>query len=199
MTRRESLFMFSRNRNSAGGFHAPAPAPGYEHLSPEALSALQWLGRERIDYVVVGSLANAIRLRAGAGLPATIVPAPYGRNLDRVSAALASVKAGIRPVSAAAVGLAGADVVLARRRITADELLGSERLTLRCSDFDLDIEARPEGVPSYQDLLFDASRVEIAAGLSPEVASLEHIKLYLELRRHSAASPTVTQSLLAAA
>lgn len=177
----------------------PVPAPGYDHLAPEALSALHWLDEERIDYVVVGALANAIRLRAGAGLPTTIVPAPYGRNLDRVTAALASVKAAIRPVSAAAVGLAGADVVLARRRITADQLLGSERLTLRCDGFDLDIEARPEGTPSYQDLLFDAGRIEIAAGLSPEVASLEHIKLYLDLRRHSGASSTGTQNLLAAA
>ncbi len=199
MTRRESLFMFSRNRNSAGGSYAPAPAPGYDHLSPQALSALHWLDRERIDYVVVGALANAIRLRAGTGLPTTIVPAPYGRNLDRVTGALASVKAAIRPVSAAAVGLAGADVVLASRRITADELLGKERLTLRCTGFDLDIEARPKGGPSYQDLLFDANRIEIAAGLSPEVASLEHIKLYLDLRRHSGVAPIVTQNLLAAA
>lgn len=175
--------MALRNRNSAVDRVAPVPLEGFEHIARTALGALRWLDDSRVDYVVVGALAAAVRGGVGTSERVAIVPAPYGRNLDRLSDALAAIKAVPRmtAVGANAVG-----------RIEAIDLVGPQRLTLRCGEYELDIEGRPTGVPSYQDVLFDAERVELAAGLSPEIASAEHIERYAQLRNR------VTENVIAA-
>ena len=47
----------------------------------------------------------------------------------------------------------------------------------------LDVEGRPSGTPGYQELLYEAGRFELAAGLSVEVASPEDIEHYAHIRR----------------
>ena len=65
---------------------------------------------------------------------------------------------------------------------------------LRFGDYDLDIEgvpggatgsARPTigGTPGYQELLYEAARMELAPGLSVEVASPEDLEHYFHVRR----------------
>ena len=45
------------------------------------------------------------------------------------------------------------------------------------------MEGRPSGTPGYQELLYEAGRFELAAGLSVDVASLEDIEHYAQVRR----------------
>jgi hypothetical protein len=68
-------------------------------------------------------------------------------------------------------------------KMTADKLVRGQRWTLRCGAHDLDIEGRPKGVPSYQDLLYEAVRFDLAPELAVEVASPEDIEHYDHLRR----------------
>ena len=111
---------------------------GYEHLDESWLTLLRWLQASRVEFVLVGPAARAIRGEAGARGPVTIVPAPYGRNLDRLARALWSGHARLR-VDAGPAG-AGADTVPVK--LTAEKLVRGERWTLRCGSHDLDIEGR---------------------------------------------------------
>jgi hypothetical protein len=152
------------------------PNPPYEHLAASAISVLRWLASHRIDYVLVGPVARAARGEKGARGPVAIVPAPYGRNLDRLARAVTGARARLRSDEAVAP------------RITAEKLVRGERWELRCGAFDLDIEGRPAGVPRYQELLADDVIVEVAA---PE--DIEH---YDHLRRTgSAPEITVTRAV----
>src|SRR5690349_7102691 len=71
-------------------------AAGKTHLQPEKVAVLRWLSESRIDYVLVGAVATALRSGTPANGPVAIVPAPYGRNLDRLSRALTSAHARMR-------------------------------------------------------------------------------------------------------
>jgi hypothetical protein len=68
-------------------------------------------------------------------------------------------------------------------KLTADKLVGPGRWTLRCGQHDLDIEGRPDGVPRYQELLYEAARVEVSPGVKVEVAAPEDIEHYDHVRR----------------
>src|SRR5260370_41151735 len=69
---------------------------GFEHLDPSALSVLRWLHANKVEFVLVGPVAEALRGRMAARGPASIVPAPYRRNLERLARALDSADATIR-------------------------------------------------------------------------------------------------------
>src|SRR4051794_11381394 len=71
-------------------------AAGTTHLQPEKVAVLRWLSESRVEYVLVGTVATALRSGAPANGPVAIVPAPYGRNLDRLSRALTSAHARMR-------------------------------------------------------------------------------------------------------
>ena len=47
----------------------PATRKGFEHLSPSALSVLRWLKANRVDFVLVGPVGEAIRGRSDASGP----------------------------------------------------------------------------------------------------------------------------------
>jgi hypothetical protein len=159
----------------------PKPTKGFEHLDERWIAVLRWLQANRIEFVLVGSAARAVRGESAARGPVAIVPAPYGRNLDRLGRALMSAHARLR-VDAGAVGdTAGADTMPVK--LTAEKLVRGQRWTLRCGAHDLDIEGRPDGVPSYQELLYEAVRFELAPELAIEVASPEDIEHYDHLRR----------------
>ena len=161
----------------------PTPAPvtrGYEHLDESWLTMLRWLQASRVEFVVVGAAARAVRGESGARGPLAIAPAPYGRNLDRLARALWSAHGRLR-VDTGDPAAAGADTVPVK--LNAEKLIHSDRWTLRCGSHDLDVEGRRPGTPRYQELLYEAMRFELASGLSVEVAAPEDIEHYDHLRR----------------
>jgi hypothetical protein len=180
--RAEFVFMLLRNRIS-GIDSAPVSAgAGYEHVPAAAVAVLRWLGVRGVEYVLVGPIARAIRGDRNARGPVAVAPAPYGRNLDRLARALADAKATPRP-------LATLDRFEAEGRdlqplsLSGAQLAGAVRWELRCGGYEIDVEGRPDGLPSYQELLFEAVRFELAPEVSAEVAAPEDIELYDHIRR----------------
>ena len=160
---------------------------GFEHLDLDALAVLRWLKANKVEFVLVGQVAEAIRGRIGVRGPVSIVPAPYRRNLERLARALDSADACIRLDGAGITGEADTTPT----RLTGEKLARGQLWTLRCGSHDLDIEGHAPGIPSYQDLLYEASRFDPAADVSAEVASPEDIEHYAHLRRTGSA-PEIT-------
>jgi hypothetical protein len=168
------------------------PTPGLEHLDHKAIAVLRWLNANKVDYVVVGPVAHAIRGDLHAKGPVAIIPAPYGRNFERLSSALIAARARLRVDTGVGGGSPTTDTVPVK--ITAEKLARGARWTLRCGAYDLDIEGRgaprasgPAATPRYQELLYEAGRFEFAPGLSVEAASPEDLEYYAHLRRTGAA------------
>jgi hypothetical protein len=187
-------------RNRAPGIDVRAettrPNPPYEHVSEAAIAVLRWLNDNRVDYVLVGSVARAVRGDLSATGPVAIVPAPYGRNLDRLARALWSARAKHRLDQAAMiVGIQSEDS--APVKLNAEKLVRAERWTLRLGEHELDIEGRPAGVPRYQELLYEAARMGIAEDVIVEVAAPEDIEHYDHMRRTGRA-PEMTVTRLTA-
>ena len=166
--------MLQRHR-APGIDHRPAQTvKGLEHLTEEWVIVLRWLVEARVEFVVVGPAGEAIRGRTDAEGAVAIAPAPYDRNLDRLARALMAGHAGPRTDDGSGTSPA---------RFSAATLAGQERSTLRSEGpYDIDIELTPAA--RYSELLYDAGRFEIEAGLSVEVASVE------DLERHTHALRT---------
>jgi hypothetical protein len=156
------------------------PTHGFEHLDENWIAILRWLQASRVEFVLVGPVARAVRGESGARGPVSIVPAPYGRNLDRLARALWGAHARLR-MDTGADGEAGADTVAVK--LSAEKLVRSQRWTLRCGVHDIDVEGRPAGVPRYQELLYESGKFELAADVNVEVASPEDVEHYEHLRR----------------
>ena len=156
---------------------------GFEHLDAAALAVLRWLKANQVDFVLVGPVAGAIRGLATAEGPVAIVPAPYGRNFERLARALDSTGACIRLDGA---GISG-EPDTTPTKVTAEKLARGQLWTLRCGAYDLDIEGHIPGITSYQNLLYEASRFEPAPGISVEVASPEDIEHCAHVRRTGSA------------
>jgi hypothetical protein len=155
-------------------------AKGFEHLDDKWIAVLRWLQANRIEYVLVGSVARAVRGDIAAKGPVAIVPAPYGRNLDRLARALGSEHARLRIDGGARSGAIGAETMPVK--MTAEKLVRGQRWTLRCGDYDVDIEGRPPGASRYQELLYEAGRFALTPDLSVEAASPEDIEHYEHVR-----------------
>lgn len=138
---------------------------------------LRWLRANRVEFVLVGIVAEAIRGTSSARGPVAVVPAPYGRNFERLARALNSTHARLR-IDATRTGEGTMAI-----KVTADKLARGQRWTFRCGDYDVDIEGRPKPAPRYQELLYEAGRFQLADDLSVEVASPEDIEHYAHLRR----------------
>jgi hypothetical protein len=195
--------MLLKHRSPGIDAKSVQPRPGLEHLDRKSLAVLRWLNASHVDYVVVGPVAHAIRGDQAAKGPVAIVPAPYSRNWDRLTRALVAEHAGLRSDR----GLPGfadrGDSVTVK--LTPDKLARGRRWMLRFGEFDLDIEgagsraagartdgqARPgeEGTraPRYQELLYEANRFEVAAGVTVEVASPEDLEHFSHVRRTGSA------------
>ncbi len=156
------------------------PSRGFEHLDHRAIEVVRWLNANRIDYVMVGPVAEAIRGRPGAQGPVAIVPAPYGRNFERLERAMWAAHARLR-VDGAGEGETETETL--PTKLTAEKLARGQRWTVRCGAHDLDIEGRPEGAPDYQELLYEAARYEMAHAVTVEVASPEDIERYAHMSR----------------
>lgn len=165
----------------------PASASrGFEHLDQAEIAVLRWLKANRIDFVLVGAVAEAIRGCPNAKGPVAIVPAPYVRNFERLARALCSADAQFR-----LDGLSAGETDGAPLKMTAEKLARGQRWMLRCGPYDLDIEGRPEAAPRYQELLFETGRFELADDVTVEVASPEDIEHYAHLRRTGTAPEMV--------
>jgi hypothetical protein len=152
----------------------------YEYLDEKWIAVLRWLQANRIDYVLVGPTARAIRGETAAKGPVSIVPAPYGRNLDRLARALWSSHARLRIDSDPSATAGEAETMPVK--LTAEKLIRGQRWTLRCGEHDIDIEGHPPGASRYQELLYEAGRFELTPELSVEAASPEDIEHYEHVR-----------------
>lgn len=173
---------------------------GLEHLDQNSIAVLRWLNANKLDYVVVGPVARAIRGDVDTTGPVAIVPAPYVRNFERLCTALVAERAGMRVDPGGSGGASGVAVRAGSVpiKLTADKLARGRRWMLHFGAYDLDVEgpgsrgesssaAPPGGGPSdaprYQELLYEAGRFELAEGLSVEVASPEDLEHYSHVRR----------------
>jgi hypothetical protein len=184
---------------------APATlSPGLEHLDQRSVAVLRWLNANKIDYVLVGPVAYAIRGQHTAFGPIAIVPAPYLRNYERLTAALTDQDATLRSTRSGGGerAMRGADPVL---KLTADKLARGRRWLLSFAGYDLDVESssrRAAGVHGphtrpgageapapigdgvrYQELLYEAIGVQVADGLTVQVAAPEDLEHYSQVRR----------------
>ena len=154
------------------------PSEGYEHLDHKTIAVLRWLNANRVDYVLVGPVGEAVRGNSSAGGAVAIVPAPYRRNFERLARALWATRARLR-VEHREDG----EPDTLPTKLTAEKLARGQRWMLRCGTYDLDIEGRPEGAPDYQELLYEDARFEVANGVSVEVAAPEDIERYAYIGR----------------
>jgi hypothetical protein len=178
------MAMLLRNRPPRLDSRPAITSEGFEHLPAEAVSVLRWLSANRVEFVLVGAVARAIRGETGATGPVAIVPAPYGRNLDRLARALISVHARER-YDAEMWGTGGSDGPPIK--FDAEKLVRPDRWALRCGDHDLDVEGRSPETPHFQELLYESSRFEVASEVTVEVAAPEDIEHYDHVRRTGSA------------
>jgi hypothetical protein len=178
------------------------PRAGLEHLDRKSISVLRWLNANHVDYVLVGPVAHAIRGDQAATGPVAIVPAPYSRNWDRLTRALVDEHAGLRSDRGLPGSAERGDAVTVK--LTPDKLARGRRWMLRFGEFDLDVEGsgagaagarsagqshagehgtHPTRAPRYQELLYEANRVEVADGIAVEVASPEDLEHFSHVRR----------------
>jgi hypothetical protein len=173
---------------------------GLRHLDTNWIELLRWLNAIKLDYVVVGPVAHAIRGDLDARGPVAIVPAPYGRNFERLTSALVAHHAGLRSDRGLSVPGGSTDSATVPIKLTADKLARGRRWMLRFGSYDLDIEgagkrtvgghAASDGAahaPGYQELLYEAGRFQLAEGLSVEVASPEDLEHFSHVRRTGSA------------
>ena len=185
--------MLLRNRAPSLDSVPVIAAEGYEHLPASSIAVMHWLTTSGVDFVLVGGVARSIRGVFAARGPVAIVPAPYGRNLDRLAHALGSARAQERRRNQPADG--GEAVSPPPLKLSAELLVSSKRWELRCGDHEIDIEGRPDGAPSYQELLYEAVRFTVSADVEVEVAAPEDIEYYDHMRRTGVA-PEITVSRL---
>jgi hypothetical protein len=158
------------------------PAEGFEHLSSSSITVLKWLKANQVEFVLVGPVAEAIRGGAGSPGPVAIVPAPYRRNFERLWRALDAAQARPRPDGGAKDGRETRP-----SKLSPEARPGSQRWMLGTGPHYLDVEGQPSGTPGYQELLYEAGRYELAAGVTVDVASPEDIEHYAHVRRTGSA------------
>ncbi len=156
------------------------PARGFEHLNHEWIAILRWLAANKVEFVLIGPVAGAIRGDASDAGPVTIVPAPHHRNLERLAQTLTAERARLR---------SHGDAENTALKLTAERFIHRMRWELRCGSHDIDVECGVKaagdgsGIPNYQELLYEAGKFELEAGLSVDVASPEDIEHFAHLRR----------------
>ncbi|HEY6396626.1 MAG TPA: hypothetical protein VIX82_04130 [Solirubrobacteraceae bacterium] len=183
--------MLLRRRSPGIPTTPPDPADGFEYLDRRWIAVLRWLAANHIDYVLVGAAARALRGATDASGPVAIVPAPYRRNYQRLCSALWTARVRIRIDSARPGEPETVPVKL------SPEKLEGGRWTLRCGVHDIDVEpsvgnraGESEETSRYQELLYEANRYELAAGVSVEAASPEDIGHY-EYMRQTGLAPEI--------
>jgi hypothetical protein len=130
-------------------------------LDPSLLETLRTLQQHDVEFVLVGDVAEAIYNDGGFVSGVAIVPGAYGRNVERLNAALQAMDAQL--------GIAGtpAATQVDYRRCDLRELAPCSFMT-RYVDVDLNFE--PLGTKGYRDLFDEAKHIELAPSVSPLVA-----------------------------
>ena len=139
-------------------------------LDPLLLETLRTLRQHDVEFVLVGDVAEAIHNNGGFVSGVAIVPGAYGRNVERLNAALQAMDAEL--------GIAGtpAATQVDYRRCDLRELAPCSFIT-RYVDVDLNFE--PLGTRGYRDLFDEAKHIELAPSIRPLVADpvdLERIR-----------------------
>lgn len=136
-------------------------------LDPDLLMTLRTLETHRVEFVLVGDVADAIYNHGGFVSGVAIVPGGYGRNVERLMQALHAI--------GAELGIAGRPDPrgLDWRRMDLREITPCTFMTTYA---DVDVNFRPAGTDGYRDLFQDADRYELSAGARPHVASLEDLE-----------------------
>ena len=131
-------------------------------LDPKLLATLQTLESHGVEYVLVGEVADAIHNGGGLISGVAIVPAAYGRNVDRLAAALKALDAHLsngRPMDPRATDL----------RATAPCIFTTAHANV-------ELDFAPGGTNGYADLFDDAPRIRLAAAVNPHVAAPQDLE-----------------------
>lgn len=126
-------------------------------LDPKLLATLQTLESQAVEYVLVGEVADAIHDGGGFISGVAIVPAAYGRNVDRLAFALKQLDAhhgNGQPVDP-----------------RTNDLRALAPCTFTTAHAKVELDFAPGGTNGYPDLFDDAARIGLAAGVNPHVAS----------------------------
>ena len=142
-------------------------------LPPDAVALLARLDKLGVEHVLAGELAAAIHGCRFTDDTVVIVPARYGRNLDRLARAL-------RELSAAPdTAFEGAPPSW---QPTPDALRRLGRLRLTSTLGDLEIDFEPPATAGHLDLFENARRHTVTPGLEVQVAALEDLIRIAEMR-----------------
>ena len=140
---------------------------------------LRWLHANRVEFVLIGPIAEALRGRTAA----------HGPGLDRARPVppqprtpRARARRRPRAIRIDGGGIDG-QTDTTPTKLTAEKLARGQLWTLRCGSHDLDIEGTVEGVPGYQELLYETTRFEPVAEVEVEVACPEDVEQYAHVRR----------------
>lgn len=155
-------------------------------LDPDLVATLTTLERHRVEFVLTGDIARAIYGHGGFVSAIAVVPAGYGRNVERLMHALAEMNADL--------GIAGRPDSrgLDWRRSDLREIAPCTFMT-DYADVDLDFE--PAGTNGYRDLFQDADRFDLAPGARPYVVAIEDLE---RVTPGGASAPPVTPIAAAA-
>ncbi len=145
-------------------------------LDQNLVATLAALETHRVEFVLVGDLANAIYDHGGIVSAVAIVPGNYGRNVDRLAHALGTLNAEL--------GIAGRPDPrgLDWRQMDLREIAPCTFMTAYA---DIDVDFQPAGTHGFRDLFQDADRFEVGRGVRPYVASPDD----LDRVGHGHASP----------
>jgi hypothetical protein len=133
---------------------------------------LQTLVRHEVDFVLVGGLAGVAR---GSSYPTYDVDIAYARdvgNLERLAAALLELQATLRGAPTDVAFMLDAETLRQGAHFTFDTTFGS-----------LDVLDRPDGAPTYAELVELAGAPLLVAGVQVRVASLDHLIAMKEASR----------------
>ena len=146
-------------------------------LDPKLLATLQTLESQAVEYVLVGEVADAIHDGGGFISGVAIVPAAYGRNVDRLAFALqqlAAHHANGQPVDP-----------------RTNDLRALAPCTFTTTHAKVELDFAPGGTNGYPDLFDDAARIRLASGVNPHVASPQDLDRIERLARGAQGLPPV--------
>jgi len=153
-------------------------------LDTKLLATLRTLQSHAVEYVLVGEVAVAIHDGGGFISGVAIVPAAYGRNVDRLASALKELDAHL------------SDGQPMDPRTT--DLRASAPCTFTTAHAAVHLDFVPDGTNGYADLFDDAARIGLAAGVNPHVASpqdLERIERWARGEYGDAPPPALPTAL----
>jgi hypothetical protein len=135
-------------------------------LDPDLVATLSALETHRVEFVLVGDVANAIYDHGGFVSGVAIVPGAYGRNVERLSKALQAMNAEL--------GIAGRPDPRGLDWRTMD-LRELAPCTFMTTYADVDLDFQPAGTNGYRDLFQDAERFLVGPGARPYIVSLDDL------------------------